>query len=63
MARHPIARLILVCSGVLGGVCTPAFAQCTDSDGDGFFYEAGCGTAEDCNDADADTYPGAADGL
>jgi hypothetical protein len=36
-------------------------AQCTDTDVDGFFYEAGCGTASDCNDADANTYPGAAE--
>ena len=38
---------------------TPVLAQCTDADGDGFFYESGCGTALDCNDADSGTYPGA----
>ena len=34
-------------------------AACTDVDGDGFFYEEGCGTPQDCNDADGGTYPGA----
>jgi hypothetical protein len=36
-----------------------ALAQCTDTDVDGFYYEADCGTARDCNDADASTFPGA----
>ena len=36
-----------------------AIAQCTDADGDGYFYEAGCGTPQDCNDADPSTHPGA----
>ena len=36
-----------------------ALAQCTDSDADGFYYEAGCGTDRDCNDADAAIHPGA----
>ena len=35
------------------------FATCSDSDSDGYFYEAGCGTAQDCNDATASTHPGA----
>ncbi len=35
------------------------FASCTDLDGDGYFYEPGCGTARDCNDGSADTRPGA----
>jgi hypothetical protein len=39
----------------------PAAAQCNDGDADGFYYEAGCGTDRDCNDADATTYPGAAE--
>lgn len=38
---------------------SPILAQCTDMDGDGFFYEDGCGTARDCNDASPNTYPGA----
>ncbi len=33
--------------------------QCTDTDGDGFFFESSCGTAADCNDADQSIYPGA----
>jgi hypothetical protein len=34
---------------------------CTDSDGDGFFKESGCGTAVDCNAADRAINPGAAE--
>lgn len=33
--------------------------QCTDTDGDGYFAEAGCGTTQDCNDNSAAIYPGA----
>ncbi|MBZ5641048.1 MAG: hypothetical protein LAO51_20095 [Acidobacteriia bacterium] len=32
---------------------------CTDADDDGYFYEDGCGTPQDCNDADPNTHPGA----
>ncbi len=39
-----------------------ALAQCTDADSDGYFYESGCGTLpQDCNDAAANTHPGAAE--
>jgi bacillopeptidase F len=34
---------------------------CTDSDGDGFFAEAGCSTSTDCNDSDAGINPDACD--
>ena len=34
---------------------------CTDSDGDGFFVEAGCSTSSDCNDSDAGINPDACD--
>jgi len=34
---------------------------CTDMDGDGFFLEAGCGTATDCNDNDPTINPLACD--
>jgi len=49
---------ILVLSVSAGIAAAPAIAQCTDVDTDGFFYEAGCGTAQDCNDAAPTTYPG-----
>ena len=35
--------------------------SCQDVDGDGFYYESNCGTAQDCNDASPTTYPGAAE--
>ena len=31
--------------------------ECTDSDEDGYYYEAGCGTLRDCNDANASIRP------
>ena len=34
---------------------------CTDADSDGFFAEAGCGTALDCNATDAGINPAACD--
>jgi hypothetical protein len=34
---------------------------CTDGDSDGYFAEAGCGTAADCDDGDAGVNPGAAE--
>ena len=34
---------------------------CTDADSDGFFAEAGCGTALDCNATDAGINPDACD--
>ena len=34
---------------------------CTDGDGDGFYLEADCGTAPDCDDTDPWIYPGAAE--
>jgi len=33
--------------------------QCTNADSDGYYAEAGCGTAQDCDDTDATIYPGA----
>lgn len=46
----------LVC---VAGSSAAAVGQCTDVDGDGFFYESNCGTLEDCNDAASTTYSGA----
>jgi hypothetical protein len=40
-------------------LANPAFSQCTDADLDNYFYQAGCGTAQDCNDASPLTWPGA----
>lgn len=34
-------------------------APCVDSDGDGYFAEAGCESVQDCNDGNAKVYPGA----
>lgn len=34
---------------------------CTDGDGDGFYLEDDCGTAQDCDDTDPLIYPGAAE--
>ena len=39
-------------------ICGPV---CTDGDTDGYFAEAGCGTAVDCDDGDASINPGAAE--
>jgi hypothetical protein len=42
-------------------LCFPnlIIAQCTDDDSDGYYYEAGCGTLRDCNDANSSINPGA----
>jgi hypothetical protein len=47
--------LLVVLTVLLAGLlyASPAFAQCPDCDGDGHAWPS------DCNDADADTYPGA----
>ena len=42
------------CNGLVDEGCT-----CTDGDGDGYYAQDGCGTAADCDDADAAVYPGA----
>jgi serine protease AprX len=34
---------------------------CSDLDGDGFYAQSGCGTLQDCDDADSTVYPGAAE--
>jgi len=33
--------------------------MCTDEDNDGYYVEAGCGTAQDCNDSNASVHPSA----
>jgi hypothetical protein len=38
-----------------------SFAQCTDDDSDGYYYEEGCGTPRDCSDANPSINPGAAE--
>ena len=42
-------------------LANPPLATCTDGDGDGFFVEADCGSALDCNDLDAGINPDACD--
>ncbi len=44
------------CNGQIDEGCT-----CTDADADGFYVEGNCGTAVDCDDGDADIFPGAAE--
>ena len=38
---------------------SPSCEVCTDADGDGYYVQNGCGTAIDCDDNDANVYPGA----
>ena len=59
--RQPLSTIALFGAFLLlsGFLSTPVLAQCSDADGDGFYYESGCGTAQDCNDGAAGTYPGA----
>jgi hypothetical protein len=45
------------CNGAVDEGCV----TCTDADHDGFFAQANCGTAVDCDDARATTRPGAAE--
>jgi hypothetical protein len=45
------------CNGTVDEQC----AVCTDADLDGFFAQAGCNTAVDCNDQSASIKPGAVD--
>jgi bacillopeptidase F len=42
-------------------LANPPMPTCTDSDGDGFFAEADCGSALDCDDSDAGINPAACD--
>ena len=42
-------------------LANPPGATCTDRDGDGFFVEADCGSALDCDDLDAGINPDACD--
>ena len=62
LSRRPFhPSVVAACLvSLLALIGSPAlWAQCTDTDNDGFFYEAGCGTAQDCNDADPNTNPDA----
>jgi hypothetical protein len=49
---------VIAASDFLANLQPPA---CTDSDGDGFYTEANCGTELDCNDSDATINPLACD--
>ncbi|MEW6079601.1 MAG: MopE-related protein [Thermodesulfobacteriota bacterium] len=45
------------CDGQVDEDCTNI--DCTDADADGYYAQANCGTAVDCNDARAAVFPGA----
>lgn len=50
------------CDGLIDGMDSnkcPAPSTCTDADVDGFFAQADCTTAQDCNDSEGTTFPGA----
>jgi formylglycine-generating enzyme required for sulfatase activity len=47
------------CDGQVDENCSSGQPSCTDADRDGYYAEAGCGTAVDCNDANAAVHPGA----
>lgn len=49
--------MLLVCAPLSALPC--AALTCTDADGDGYFFESGCGTPRDCNDASSFIHPGA----
>ena len=60
VARHLQVRT-LQSAGWAAWFEVQVFAQCSDADDDGYFYEGGCGTDPDCNDASASSHPGAAE--
>lgn len=45
------------CDGLIDNICD----NCTDTDGDSYFVQSGCGRPVDCDDTDADIHPGAPD--
>jgi hypothetical protein len=55
MTAYLDGDLCYFCSDDTNCLAVPA---CTDSDGDGYYAEAGCGTPVDCNDNDAAINPG-----
>jgi len=63
-ARNPwqvVGTVALLFAAVV--LPSPAIADCTDADGDGYAVEDACPGERDCNDATAATYPGAAEGC
>ena len=57
--NRPTVSMTLILVAVAAAACLPVRAACTDSDGDGYYAEAGCGTAIDCNDRASAIFPGA----
>jgi hypothetical protein len=56
---RPAVSRALILVALAAAAYQPVCAACTDSDGDGYYAEAGCGTAIDCSDRAPATHPGA----
>src|SRR5258705_4544765 len=56
-----LAKVAMGLSVALACAASPGFAQCTDADGDGYPLQAGCGSAQDCDDRHSAIHPGAAE--
>ena len=52
-------RTIAATAALVIATSVPVRAACTDSDGDSYYAESGCGTAVDCNDRAPAVHPGA----
>jgi hypothetical protein len=55
----PVLFIIATAAAIVLLSASPAAADCTDGDGDGYYAEGGCGTPIDCDDGNAAIHPGA----